>query len=961
MSKLGLKLGRWVHIEFEVTSQYGANPSPPPAAINPIPHSPSVAGRGPMDCGSALSTKPVPPTPPNPSSANLPESPTPQRKIWIKPTAPASKKQQQQQQRRKKGSGWDEKRVVGFVDYDEGERRVSTEISGARKDEIPARYRLRVDGSRWQKDWKLSEVVDQVMRLRHWEDVDGVLNRWAGRFARKNFPLLIREITSTGSLDHAVHVFRWMKNQRHYSPRSDIYNMLISLHAKHNQTDQARGLFFEMQHWRCKPDTETYNALINAHGRVGQWRWAMNIMEDMLQAAVGCARCWFVFVLSSTSPTEEDTGEEVIAVMQRGEGSGDLIGRQRRWRRRVEIFLSSLADLDFNLHPVSNNNLSYMIPPSRTTYNNLISACGSGGHWKEALEICKKMTENGVGPDLVTHNIILSAFKRGAQYSKALAYFDLMKETNICPDTITFNIVIHCLVKLGQFGKAVDIFNSMREKGAKCQPDIVTFTCIIHAYSTCGQIENCKVVFDMILAEGLKPNIVAYNALIGAYASNGMHTEALATFNLLKHAGLRPDVVSYTSLLNAYGRSGQPEKAKGVFDMIKQNSLRPNIVSYNALIDAYGSSGLLAEAIGMLHAMEEDGVQADVVSISTLLAACGRCSQIVNIDSVLSAARSRRIKLNTVAYNSAIGSYMSVEEYDKAVSLYRSMREDNIKPDSITFNILISGSCKLKKYAESLQFLDEMMDLNIPFSKEVYSSLIHSYSKQGQLTEAECIFNMMKGTDCSPDVITYTSMIHAYSIAGNWMKAWELFEDMERNNIQPDPILCSSLMEALNTGCQPEKVLWLADLMREKSIPLNSSAYFGVIYACSMVRDWRAAIKTIECMETSFSSISLGLLNQLLHFLGKSGKIETMMKVYYKILSSHSNVSLVTHTILLKNLLTSGRWRMCIEVLQWMEDAGIQPTLNMYRSVLSYARKDNSMEHANLIQERISNLRGKID
>jgi len=26
------------------------------------------------------------------------------------------------------------------------------------------------------------------------------------------------------------------------------------------------------------------------------------------------------------------------------------------------------------------------------------------GHWKEALDVCKKMTEKGVGPDLVTHN-----------------------------------------------------------------------------------------------------------------------------------------------------------------------------------------------------------------------------------------------------------------------------------------------------------------------------------------------------------------------------------------------------------------------------------------------------------------------------------------------------------------------------------------------------------------------------
>lgn len=77
-----------------------------------------------------------------------------------------------------------------------------------------------------------------------------------------------------------------MKNQKNYCPRNDIYNMMIRLHARHNRTDQARGLFFEMQEWRCKPDAETYNALINAHGRAGQSRWAMNIMEDMLRASV---------------------------------------------------------------------------------------------------------------------------------------------------------------------------------------------------------------------------------------------------------------------------------------------------------------------------------------------------------------------------------------------------------------------------------------------------------------------------------------------------------------------------------------------------------------------------------------------------------------------------------------------------------------------------------------------------
>ncbi|KAG4396208.1 hypothetical protein AAZX31_19G125600 [Glycine max] len=158
----------------------------------------------------------------------------------------------------------------GFVDYDRGQHEVSTKISGLRKDDIAARYRLRVSGNRFQMDCTVSEVVDLVLSLDvSDDDVDGLLKRWIGRFARKNFPFLIKELTQRGSIEHCNRVFRWMKNQKKYCARNDMYNMMIRLHARHNRTDQARGLFFEMQEWRCKPDVETYNALISAHGRAG--------------------------------------------------------------------------------------------------------------------------------------------------------------------------------------------------------------------------------------------------------------------------------------------------------------------------------------------------------------------------------------------------------------------------------------------------------------------------------------------------------------------------------------------------------------------------------------------------------------------------------------------------------------------------------------------------------------------
>ncbi|KAK6149140.1 hypothetical protein DH2020_016665 [Rehmannia glutinosa] len=683
------------------------------------------------------------------------------------------------------------------VDYDAGTHNLSTRISGIRKSDLPKRHRLRVEGDRFQKDWTVSEVVEKIIKLNHWEDVEGVLNRWAGR-----------------------------------------------LHARHNRIDQARALFFEMQKWRCKPDVETYNALINAHGRAGQWRWGVNIMEDMLRAA---------------------------------------------------------------------------IPPSRSTYNNLINACGSSGNWREALKVCKKMTDNGVGPDLVTHNIILSAYKTGSQYSKALSYFELMKRTNVRPDTTTLNIVIDCLVKLGKYEEAIEVFNSMREKRSECHPDIVTYTSIMHMYSICGQAENCQAVFNTLVAEGLKPNIVSYNTLLGAYASLGLSEPASSIFNKMKEHGIRPDVVSYTSLLNAFGRSQQPQKAKETFDMMRRNNCKPNLVSYNALIDAYGSNGFLAEAVELLREMEQAGLQPNVVSIGTLLAACGRCCQ----------------KL------------YECREYEKALALYRRMREKRVKPDSVTYNVLISGCCKMSKYSEALEFLVEMKDMKIPLSKE------------GQLAEAELLFNMMKMDGLRPDVIAYTSMLHTYSTAEHWEKAFAVFQEMELNDVQPDSVACAALMRTFNRGSQPGKILLLAEFMREKKIPFIDAVFFEMVSACSILRDWKTLTDVIHMMETSLPHISVGTLNHLLHSFGKLGKIDTMMKLFLKIVASGAEVDSTTYTVLLKNLLAAGYWRKYIEVMQWMEDAGVPPSAHMYNSILYFAQTSAGTENATAIRERIESLKRK--
>lgn len=69
-------------------------------------------------------------------------------------------------------------------------RRSTAEHLATTMHKVPAKYKKRQLNAN-QEVWTPREVVSRVLALNHWEDIDGVLNCWLGRFNRKNFPALI--------------------------------------------------------------------------------------------------------------------------------------------------------------------------------------------------------------------------------------------------------------------------------------------------------------------------------------------------------------------------------------------------------------------------------------------------------------------------------------------------------------------------------------------------------------------------------------------------------------------------------------------------------------------------------------------------------------------------------------------------------------------------------------------------
>jgi pentatricopeptide repeat domain-containing protein 1 len=117
-----------------------------------------------------------------------------------------------------------------------------------------------------------------------------------------------------------------------------------------------------------RPDVITYNALISAYEKGGQWERARAAFEEMVAAGV---------------QPNIITYNALISAYEQG----------RQWERARAAFEEMVAA---------------GVQPNVVTYSALISAYERGGQWERARATFEKMVAVGVQPDVQTYNPLLS-------------------------------------------------------------------------------------------------------------------------------------------------------------------------------------------------------------------------------------------------------------------------------------------------------------------------------------------------------------------------------------------------------------------------------------------------------------------------------------------------------------------------------------------------------------------------
>lgn len=429
-----------------------------------------------------------------------------------------------------------------------------------------------------------AQRVDSMLFELEEDDVTGawavanVLDAWVGKVTRVDLSKVIRELGTRRNAALALEVFQWMQVQKgRLKPNGHTYSLVLGVLGRGGLITEARALFDLMLSSNVQVGVYSFNAMIGAYARTGNFKKAWRLYEDMMDRGI-------------------QADEITLSTLLNGAGKADLPVEKAEM-----IFLR-----------IKENG----ILPSVQTYNTLISVLKRGGHAARCNELHAEMQTMEVVPDLYTFNTLLMMHVQGGKLTEAMEVYQRIRDAGLQPTVVTYTGLIQMYSRASKHKEAIEVFLEMQRVG--CKPDLTTYSLMITVYGKAGSPEEAALVFRLLQQAGFTPNVVTWSGLIQVFGWHGKVQEVGAYFNEMLASGCLPDVTLYNIIMGAYGRNGHSVQAAILFRRMQAQGLNPSAVSYDTMIQAYCHSRQPADAQAVLEQMTKAGYSPDRISRAML-------------------------------------------------------------------------------------------------------------------------------------------------------------------------------------------------------------------------------------------------------------------------------------------------------------------------------------------------------
>ncbi|XP_068640924.1 pentatricopeptide repeat-containing protein At5g27110 [Aristolochia californica] len=285
---------------------------------------------------------------------------------------------------------------------------------------------------------------------------------------------------------------------------TDIYIdcSLIDLYFKCGSVSSACSVFQKMP----KTNTVSWNVMISGYSTVGSYFDALNLFSEMRNTGV----IPDAVTLTSILPVCSQLG-----ALEKGKEIQDYIIENKF--ETNEIVMSALLDMYAKCGSVDDAREVFNRLPIRdfVSWTSMITAYGSHGEAKKALELFQEMQNSGAKPDGVTFLAVMTACSHAGLVDEGCSYFNQMINIyGLEPKLEHYSCLVDLLARAGRLNEA---YSTIQSNSAICA-DVGLLSSLLSACSLHGNLELGEKVGELLIEKD-PDDSSTYIILSNMYAS----------------------------------------------------------------------------------------------------------------------------------------------------------------------------------------------------------------------------------------------------------------------------------------------------------------------------------------------------------------------------------------------------------------------------------------------------------
>ncbi|XP_037422324.1 pentatricopeptide repeat-containing protein At2g13600-like [Triticum dicoccoides] len=480
------------------------------------------------------------------------------------------------------------------------------------------------------------------------------------------FVCMIKACVGAGEFGLAMSIVGLAIKSNFFESSIEVQNSLITLHLRMGDADAARKVFDEMD----VKDVVSWTALLDVYSESGDLDGARRVLDAMPERnevswgtliarheqrgnAAEAVKLYSQMLADGCRPNISCFSSvlSACASLEDLRGGARIHARSLKMGSSTNVFVSSsLIDMYCKCNKCRDAQTIFDTLPQKNIvcWNSLVSGYSYNGKMVEAMYLFKKMPAR----NLASWNTIISGYAQNRQFVDALKSFNAMLASGQVPGEITFSsVLLACAnlcslvtgkmahaktIKLGieesifigtalsdMYAKSGDLQSSKRMFYQMPERNDVTWTAMIQGLAENGFAEESIILFEDMMATGMKPNEHTFLALLFACSHGGLVEQAMHYFEKMQAWGISPKEKHYTCMVDVLARAGRLAEAEA---LLMKTPSKSEANSWAALLSAcntYRNEEIAERAAKRLHELEKDNT-AGYVLLSNMYASCGR-------------------------------------------------------------------------------------------------------------------------------------------------------------------------------------------------------------------------------------------------------------------------------------------------------------------------------------------------